>query len=250
MPGYLLQHVVKESQSGRHLTLSASIHPKLYIDIRLLRHPVDSRRPLTSEQKLCDTVPVGSSQHTDLLQVVRESLLFLVQPDGTTPEILRQLHVGQAVADDIAARQIVFIRKVTRQHGCPRLARRGVLLRERTVNELPVKINALACQRLHHQTMYSPEGLFREGRSSQSILVGDQGKLKVQLPADERQVADDTRIELQLLIRIQLVIDRRFQDQRPVTVNKQYFLFHRLIFKRLHGTRLPARHHSPRTCRP
>lgn len=45
--------------------------------------------------------------------------------------------------------------------------------------------------------MYRPEGIFRKAVGSQSVLVGDHDKFEIQLLADEVQVSEHFRIELQ-----------------------------------------------------
>ena len=137
------------------------------------------------------------------------------------------MYIRRPVADDKAARQVIVrVVQVSRQHARTGLACRGIVFRKASVNQNIVELDAFVLERLEHQVVYGPESLFRKRGRTQSVLVGHHDQLKIQFLPDEIQVAEHLGIKLQFLERIQLIIYGRFDDEGPVAVDKQYFLFH------------------------
>ena len=100
-------------------------------------------------------------------------------------------------------------------------------LLEATVDVFHIlKSNALPFQGTHHQTVNWPEIIFRKRSRTQAILVSHHHPFEIQFLTDKAQVPHHLGIEFQLLKRIDLVIDRRLNDERPVTIDEQHFLLH------------------------
>ena len=223
----LFQHMVKESQTGRNVTLSATIQIHLNIYIGLVGLATHFRYPFTGKKKLSYLVPIFRSQSTIFFQaLVHQSGLVILQINGLTSQVLRQFHIRISVANHKTAGQIVFrIVQILAQHACAWLAGRSIVFRKTTVNEHFIKSDAFIFQSLHHQVMHRPESIFRKRRCTQAVLIGHHSKLKIQLATDKSQVTEHFRIEFQLFVCIKLVINRRFDDQCSVSIYKQN-LFH------------------------
>ena len=223
----LLQHVVEEAQAGRNVTLAASVQVYLYIYISFFSGTSYFRHPFTGKKEFSYLVPILGSQSAIFLQsLFYQCALVVLKIDGLTTKVLGQFHIGISVAYHEATRQIVFgIIQVFTQHTGAWLARRCIVFRETTVDEHFIKGDAFVFEGLHYEVMNGPKGLFRERRSTQSILIGHHGKLEIELATDETQVTEYFRIKLQLLVGIKLIIDGRFDDQRTVSIYEQN-LFH------------------------
>ena len=95
------------------------------------------------------------------------------------------------------------------------------------VNEDVVELDAFALERLKDEVVGGPERVLRERTGAQSVLIADHHKAEVGFFTKECQPAEDTRLELDFLERVNLLVVRLFYE-RAVTVNKEY-AFHNLI---------------------
>ena len=107
------------------------------------------------------------------------------------------------------------------QHSGARLPGRQVFLRERTVNQDVVKMNPLPFQRLQQLVVRRPKGLFGESSRPQTVLIRDHDQFKIQIFPDEIEIAENLRIKGQFLQAVELIINGRLDDQRPVAIYKQ-----------------------------
>ena len=194
----LFEHVVEESQAGRDVALAASVQIHLYIYIGFFRRTTNFRHTLTGKKEFSNLVPLLGGQRTVFFQTFfHEHRLVVLQINGLATEVLRQLHIGVSVAYHEATCQIVFgIVQVLTQHTRTWLACRSIVFRETSVDEHFIEGDAFILQRLHHEVMHRPEGIFGERRCTQAILIGHHGKLEIELATDESQVAKHFRIEL------------------------------------------------------
>ena len=223
----LLQHVVEEAQSGRDIALSATIQVYLNIYIGFVGLATHFRYPFAGKEKFGNLVPISGSQSTIFFQAfIHQSRLVVLQIDGLASQVLRQFHIRISVANHETTGQIIFrIVQILAQHACAWLSGRRIVFWETTVDEYLIKSNSFIFQSLHHQVMHRPEGILRKRISSQSVLVGHHCKLEIQLATDKAQVAEHFRIELQLFVSIELIINGRFDNERSVSIYEQY-LFH------------------------
>ena len=95
------------------------------------------------------------------------------------------------------------------------------------VNEDVVELDAFALQSLKDEVVGWPKGVLGERAGAQSVLIADHHKAEVGFFTKECQPAEDTRLELDFLERVNLLVVRLFYE-RAVTVNKEY-AFHNLI---------------------
>ena len=74
--------------------------------------------------------------------------------------------------------------------------------------------------------MDGPEGVLRERRGAQTVLVAHHDEAEVELLADEGQVAEHAGCELQFLEGVNLLVGGLL-NERAVAVDKEYaLLFH------------------------
>ena len=75
--------------------------------------------------------------------------------------------------------------------------------------------------------MSRPECLFGERVGTQPVLVGNHHPFKVEFFANKGEIPKDLGYKLQLFEAVELIVDRRLDNQRAVTVDKESaFLFH------------------------
>ena len=207
---YLLQHVVEESESRLNVGLSGAVEVDVHVDVRLLGRALTGCRALTGEEYLRNLVP----RHA-----------VLSENQGLTAEVLGQLAVGVAVANDVAVLQVVLlVVNILRQHSRSRFAHRRVVFREVAVDVLAVEGDALALECLQDEVMYGPEGVFGKRVGAKSVLVADHDELEVEVFADKPQVFEHAARELQFLKRVYLLVGR-FLDKGSVAVDEKE-LFH------------------------
>ena len=223
----LLQHVIEETQTGGNFTLATSIQIYLYIYVGFLGSATDLCHSLAGKEELSNLVPIlGGKGAVCFQSFLHQSTLILLQIDGLATQVLGQFHIGVSVANHEAARQIVLgIVQILAQHTGARLASGRIVFRETPVDEHFIEGDAFILEGLHHKVVHRPESVFREGRSTQSILISHHGKLKVELATDETQIAEHLRVELQLLVRIELIVNGWLDDKGSVSIYEQYF-FH------------------------
>ena len=197
----LLQHVVEESQSRRDVTLSRAVQTDLDFNIRLLRGTLHLCITLTGKEGLRHLVPTAYLQEL-------------------TSDVLRKLAVGITVTNHITVGDIVlWIVHVFLHQSCVGLPRWCMIFWEMGINQDFVKLHTLSFQCLQDEVMDRPEGVFWKRVGTQSVLVADHDKLKVETLTDEHEVTDGTLHEFQFLERIYLLVGR-FLDNSTVTVDE------------------------------
>src|SRR5690554_7559912 len=115
----LFQHVVEKVQSGTYGTFPRPVEVQLNVNAGLRRASVDDCRPFGFEQKGCNFIPVATQQGTGFGQSGRLQILLrglALQQYALAAEVLGQLDVGQPVAYDQGAGQIVAFAEIFAQH--------------------------------------------------------------------------------------------------------------------------------------
>lgn len=110
MLAYLLEHVIEKSQSGINMTNAVSSKIERYTDICFLSGALHGCSLLPCKKKLGNTVPIGRSQHTDVLQsFFLQHLGRRLQQNSLTFQFFSQFHIRGAVAYDKATSKIIHI---------------------------------------------------------------------------------------------------------------------------------------------
>ncbi len=151
-------------------------------------------------------------------QLVVAEFRVVGEPEAPRPHVPSELHVGQSIADHVAARDVVgrVVHILFHQPGI-RLTGRGVVLGVGPVDEFFPKLDALGRQRASHGLVGRPEGVLGKFFGTQPVLVGDHDQLVVQLPHDAAQPAEDAGVEVEFLYGIHLVVFG-FEDEGAVAV--------------------------------
>ena len=88
------------------------------------------------------------------------------------------------------------------------------------VDVLLGKVDALALQGLDDEVVYWPEGIFRKGVGTQSVLVAHHHQLVVGVLGNEGEVAEYALGEYQLLEAVNLFV-RWFLNQGSIAVDEE-----------------------------
>ena len=226
MTPQLVEHVVEETEARVNLGAPRTVEIERHLYIGLCRAAAERYTPGPATENLSHLPPVvghrlahrGKSGRLDLGHASRGR----GEIDGPAPQIGRQLHIGKAVADDVRVIQVVVARHIAGEHGRTRLARGSLLLGQRGVDADLVETNPLVGQRLYDLMLGRPKGLGRERGGSHAVLIGHHHPLEIKAGGHVGQTLEDSRTKLQLLQRVELIIDGRLHDQCPVAVDKQY----------------------------
>ena len=144
----LLKHVVEESDAGCDVALPGAVKIELDVDIGLLCGAPDLGCPFAGIEDFGYLVPCSGA----------------VQDECLAAQVLCKLAVCVAVADDVAAGQVVelLVLYVFGEHACAWFAVGVVVLGEVVVNLDVVEGDAFAFECLKDEIVYRPEGVFRE----------------------------------------------------------------------------------------
>ena len=121
--------------------------------------------------------------------------------------------------------EVVTPVQVRAEHPRAGLAAGGVVLREASVYQDIVKADAFSFQRFQQQVLGGPEGLFREGRRSQAVLVGGHDQLVTQV-REGFESGDCPGHEFHFFQGVYLLVGGLFQE-RSVTVDEDGFFHNR-----------------------
>ena len=216
----LLQHVIEETKSRLDIAIAIAVEVNLHQDIRFLGGTTNLCSALATKSNGCCFVPALSSQPT-------RGTVYLQE---TTTDVLGELTVCFAVANDVATLDIIFrVVDVFLYQSRVRLASRGIVLWEVGVDKDIVKLHTLSFQRVENKVLYRPERVFRKSISTQSVLIADHYKLIICMLTQENEVRDGAWYELQFLEAVNLLVFW-FTDDGPVTIDKEYFLHCMLSF--------------------
>ena len=205
----LLEHVVEEPQTRVDVASARSVESQTDADVGFAGHSPHLCPALTGKQQLGYFLP-GETVATE--------------DECAATHVAGQLRVGFAIANDIAARQVVLLGvHVFLDHARAGLARRSVVLREMAVDEFLAEHDSLAPQCFDEEAMDRPERLLGKRRRAQSVLIGHHDEFEVRMLAHERQTAEHALDELQLGEIVNLFVGR-FLDERTISIDEQYSL--------------------------
>ena len=225
VPGNLVEHVVEKSYAGRYIATAVPVEIQVYLYIGFGRGAAYLGTPFPGKKELRNTVPVIGNEGTDIFEMrLLDGLSHrrVTIEDTPATEVTRQEHIGDAVSDDKGSRHIVTTVEIGREHGRTGFARGQVFFGERTVDVYGIESHPFAFESLQHLIVSRPESLLGKRRSTQSVLIGDHDQLEIELLTDIGHVAEHLGYELQLFEAVELIIDRGFYHQRPVTVDEEH----------------------------
>ena len=141
-------------------------------------------------------------------------------------EVGGELNIGEAVADDVGAGQVVGISRVEVLAEQPKagLARGQALVRKAAVDQFIGKAYAFVGQDIAHELVGRPEGIFRKAGGAQAVLVGNEHQLVLgQIAGNAGQAADGPRQKLELVGReaVDLLAGLGLHENGAVAVDKQ-----------------------------
>ena len=229
--GQLREHVVVKFQSGVNARLSGAIEVHNHVNVRLRRLAPDFSPPFRAPNPFRYLVPVWRGEHDVhpyLFAHVLLSPFRCLQQNTLSAQVVCQFHVGSAVANYKRALQIVAPVHIFREHSRSRFPCRRVVFREVAVNELRVKTDAFAAQRVEHFLMRRPKRILRKRRRSETVLVAHHDQF-VALADHLSQGRNHARNKLQFLQTVDLLVGW-FLDDGPVAVN-EYGAFAPLPFR-------------------
>ena len=181
----LVEHVIEKLQTRIDMRTARTVEIDHDADVGLGRFADRLRATFGLPQELRHVAPVHGHEHAARgIMFPRQHLaavLGTLQQNGFRAEVERQLHIGGAVTYNIAPRKIVIAAEILSEHPRPRLARGGVVLGHRAVDELIGETHALALQRAQHLGVRGPKGLLGKRRRTQSVLIGRQNQLVIEL---------------------------------------------------------------------
>lgn len=218
--GYLLQHMVEETDTGIDVADALSVQIQAHADIGLGGGALHFHTALAGIEDLGNLIPVVNIGNGGMIEGI---LVTLLQNKGLAAEIQGQLGIGLPVTDHIAAGQIVAAVHILGEHGGAGLAGRLVLLGQGAVDMGVLEENAFCGKHTEHQGMNGHKVLIGESRGSQTVLVAHHDKVIIQILGDEMQVPDHAGLEKQFLKGIYLKIFG-LTDQCAVTVDKKQSL--------------------------
>ena len=201
----LLQHMVEKVQASADAGRAFPVQVQRQGDVRFAGFPGDGHLAGRAPDGLGDFRP-GHRPHLQRL--------------GS--QVLGQFHVRLPVADDKTPGEVVRAVQIGSEHPRPGLPGRGVVLREGLVDQDVVKDDPFAFQGVQHQVLARPEGIFREGRRAQPVLVGDEDEFVAQ-PGQGLQAGDGAGDEGELLQGVDLLVGRLHEDG-AVPVDEKGFL--------------------------
>ena len=203
MVANLLEHVVEEAQTCRNVTTACAIEVETHEDVSLACGAPHFCNALTGIESLGNAFPCEA---------------VLTEDECLATEVLCQLSVGLAVADDVAASLVdVGVLQVVGEHSRSRLAHGRVVFREVAVDELLVEGDSLVLECLQDEVMYGPERLFWERWRAETVLVAHHDEAEVGVSAYEAQVLEHPLGESQFLEGVYLFVGR-LSDESAVAV--------------------------------
>ena len=247
MTANLLEHVVEETKTGGDVATPCAVEVDGDLYVGLLGNAAHAGATLSGKEERSHIVPAFGDEGAMAVLASGQSQLMLLQPfatlfrrsvlreeDALATEVLGQLDVGDAVADDVAVRKVV-LRAVAfdelGQHACAGLAI-GMEVVGRVLIEVElVEIDTFGVEDAEDEFVDTLETLARIVLGAQAVLIADDDEVVVEGVADEREVLDDSWQELDLLEGINLLGDRWLDDECAVAIDEEE-LFHFLALYR------------------
>lgn len=203
MPGYLLQHVVEESQASMNVGLSATVKVETNRDICLIGLALHLSKAFSGKSYLGYASPI----------------VVIGYDERVAPQITGKLGIAIPVTYHKTVFEVVFPIHILSEHSRTRLASRQIIGWETAVNMDGLEFNAFALQYIEHEIVGRPERILRIGIGAKSILVTDHDKDKISVLPKKAQSTDDSGHEAELIKTVNLLVLRLAQDG-SVTVNE------------------------------
>ena len=232
----LVEHVVEKAYAGAYVAASAAIEVNLDVNRCFVSHTADVRRAASATQIIGNAAPRCCHQRHVIGKCGCGNVGFSLyrigcQQNAFCAQVASQLHVGEAVANHIAARQIIVARRVFAQQCGSGLACRLIFVLKSDIDYDIVERDAFAGKCFQHQFVRTHECLGREAVGAKSVLIGHHNQLIIKFLGNECKVANHARHKFHFLERVELIIYRWLNHQCAVAVDEQrpfgrFVIFH------------------------